>query len=189
MPRIIFNLKVFFAAIMLTAFISCGNGKQDQKQANQAVASVNQQISRIQMFINYIDAIAKLPLANFDQSHILALNQAAPAPLQLVVFAEGQADEANSIIMQPYRNNDAANPVKAGAIFLLPKSLSDSARVADFTRHFGEPKKEDGAIAVTEQPLPVHLRIDEGTVLKLTFNNSEKLSLANVIAVEVLKYK
>jgi len=173
---------------MLTAFMSCNNAKQDQKVANQSKASATQQLSRVQMFTDYIDAIAKLPLTNFDESHIVALNQAAPAPLQLVVFADGQANEA-SIIMQPYRNNDPANPIKAGAIFLLPKSLSDSARVADFISRFGELKKEDAVIAETGQPLPVNLKVDEATALKLTINHNKQLSQANVITVEVLKYK
>lgn len=191
MLRSIVNLKVLSVSLgilMLTTFISCNNAKQEQKVVNQSKAFGTQQVSRVQMFMSYIDEIAKLPLTDFDQSHIEALNQAAPASLQLVVFAGEQANEA-SIIMQPYRNNDTANPIKAGAIFLLPKSLSDSARVTDFTRRFGELKKEDAAIAATGQPLPVNLKVDEATALKLTINHNKQLSLANVITVEVLKYK
>jgi len=173
---------------MIATFVSCNNAKQEHKEANQAKASKNQQASRLQMFINYIDEIAKLPLTDFDQSHIEALNQVAPASLRLVVFAGEQANEA-SIIMQAYRNNDSANPVKAGAIFLLPKSLSDSSRVADFTNHFGGLKKEDATIAASGQPLPVNLKVDDATALKLTINHNKQLSQANVITVEVLKYK
>jgi hypothetical protein len=186
----IFKVKVLsaiFCAIVL-CFFSCNGNRAQHKQKEDKFQKNVHQTDSIQLFLTYIDSVSKIPLSKFSEASLISLNKKFSGKLPLVMYNSGKRDEDKNIIAQLYKNKDTINVIKAGAIFLLPKSVTDPLHIADFTRYFGSLKKEKPMIGVTEQPLPVQINVSASTSIKLTFNNNEKLDQARVIMVEVLKY-
>ncbi|GGH19066.1 hypothetical protein GCM10007422_43660 [Pedobacter zeae] len=186
--RSYFRFNVFFVLLyaVSTCFAGCnGNGKEENKPGNnKATAKANV----TDLFLSYTDSAAKLPLDRFNEAGITSLNKTFAGKLPLTIYDGKEHRDDKSIVIQPYKNNDIAT-ISAGMILLVPKSITESLRIGDFTRHFGEIKKEKPLIGITEQPLPVEISIDAHTSLKLTFNNNEKLDQAHVTMVEILKYR
>jgi len=181
-------LSVIFCAIMLCFFSCNGNRAQHKQQEDQFQKTVHQDADSIHLFLTYIDSVSKIPLSKFNEASLISLNKTFSGKLPLVLYNDGKHNDDNKIIAQVYKNKDTANKIKAGVIFLVPKSITNALHIADFTRYFGSLKKEKPMIGVTEQPLPVQIDVSASTSVKLTFNNNEKLDQALVIMVEVLKY-
>lgn len=178
-----FRFNIFFVLLYLVGICFAGcNG--DSKSVNN---HVTEKVNITDLFLSYTDSVAKLPLNNFNKAGIVSLNKKFADKLPLTIYNGKQESDDKNIIVQPYQNNNTA-AISAGMILLVPKSITDSLHVGDFTHRFGNIKKEE-SIAVTEQPLPVEINIDAHTSIKLTFNNNEKLDRAQVTMVEVFKYR
>jgi len=183
-----FRFNMFF--VLLCAVSACfagckGGSKQTSKPNNNKVTG---KVNVNDLFLTYTDSVSKLPLNRFNEAGILLLNKSFTAKLPLSIYKGEQTNNDQNIIVQPYQNNDTAT-ITAGIILLVPKSITDSLYVGDFTRHFGDLKKEKPMIGVTEQPRPVQIDVNANTVIRLTFNDNEKLALAHVTMVEVLRYR
>lgn len=193
MVRSSFSFKIFpvvlGALVVMAYFSGCSGGSNQISQKEDKLQTVNDNKTSTQQFLIYIDSIAKLPLAKFNEANILSLNKSFSGKLPLVFYHSGKLNEEKNIVIQYYRNQDLNNNIKAGAIFLVPKPITDSLRIADFTGYFGSIKKEEPLIGTTAQPLPVQIAVTDETSIKLTFNDNEKIDQAHVISVEVLKYK
>ncbi|QDW26110.1 hypothetical protein [Pedobacter sp. KBS0701] len=181
-------LSVAFFAVML-CFLSCNENRvqQDQKD-DKSLKTVHQEKDSKHLFLTYIDSVSKIPLSKLSETGLISLNKAFSGKLPLAIHKSAEDNADKNIIAQVYKNKDTINKIKAGVIFLVPKSITDSLYIGDFTRYFGSLKKEKPTIGVTEQPLPVQINVSTSTSIKLTFNNNEKLDQARVIMVEVLKY-
>ncbi|KQM67159.1 hypothetical protein ASE74_06745 [Pedobacter sp. Leaf216] len=180
-----FNILFVLLYALSACFVGCNGDHKQHKTNNNQIAG---KITVTDLFLSYTDSVAKIPLNRFNESNIISLNKSFANKLPLSIYKGEQNKNAQNIIVQSYQNNNASH-IGAGAILLLPKFISDSLRVGDFTRHFGNIKKEKPTIGVTEQPLPVEINLNAYTSIKLTFNNNEKLELAQVTMVEVLKYR
>jgi len=181
-----FNMFLVLLYAVSACFVGCnGNNKQDSKPNNNKIA---EKVNVTDLFLSYTDSVAKLPLNRFNEAGIVSLNKLFADKLPLSIYQGKQTNNDKNIIVQPFQNNDTATII-AGIILLVPKSITDSLHIGDFTRHFGDLKKEKPMIGVTELPRPVQININANTVIKLTFNNNEKLALAHVTMVEVLKYR
>lgn len=178
-----FRYNIFFVLLYLVGICFAGCN-EDSKPVNNRIT---EKVSVTDLFLSYTDSVAKLPLNSFNKAGIVSLNKIFADKLPLTIYNGKQESDDKNIIVQPYQNNNTA-AISAGMILLVPKSITDSLHVGDFTHHFGNIKKEE-SIAVTEQPLPVEINIDAHTSIKLTFNNNEKLDRAHVTMVEVLKYR
>jgi len=186
--RSYFRFNMFFVLLYIVSacFVGCkGDGKQDSKPNDN---KITEKVSVTDLFLSYTDSVAKLPLTRFNEAGIISLNKTFAAKLPLTIYNGKKYSDDKSIIVQPYQNNDTA-AISAGIILLVPKSITDSLRIGDFTRHFGDVNKEKPMIGVTEQPRPVQINVNANTAIKLTFNDNEKLALAHVTMVEVLKYR
>lgn len=187
-----FSSKIGYAVIftfLINCFLGCsGNQAQDQKKGGRLQPVNDHKVSTTHLFLTYIDSLAKLPLAQFNEAHIQSLNKTFSSKLMVEIYNDEKHDAEKSIVVQYYKNEEKANKIKAGTICLIPESISDSLRVADFASYFGSIKEEKPLIGVTAQPLPVKIKVSESTTIKLTFNSHEKLDQAHVIMVEVLKY-
>ncbi|MGN8058236.1 hypothetical protein ACTJKN_18285 [Pedobacter sp. 22163] len=186
--RSYFRFNIFFVLLFTVSacFVGCnGDNKQGSKPNNDKIA---EKVNVTNLFISYTDSVAKLPLNRFNETGIISLNKSFAGKLPLSIYQGKQTNNDKNIIVQPYQNNDTATII-AGIILLVPKSITDSLRIGDFTRHFGGIKIEKPMIGVTEQPRPVQINVNANTVIKLTFNDNEKLTLAHVTMVEVLKYR
>jgi len=186
--RSYFRFNIFFVLLFTVSacFVGCnGDSKQDSKPKNDKIA---EKVNVTDLFISYTDSVAKLPLNRFNETGIVLLNKSFAGKLPLSIYQGKQINNDQNIIVQPFQNNDTASLI-AGIVLLVPKSITDSLRIGDFTRHFGGIKIEKPMIGVTEQPRPVQINVNANTVIKLTFNDNEKLALAHVTMVEVLKYR
>jgi len=186
--RSYFRFNMFFVLLYAVSacFVGCnGDSKQDSRPGNNKIA---EKVNVTDLFLSYTDSVAKLPLNKFNEAGILSLSKSFTDELPLSIYKGKQTNNDKNIIVQPYRNSDTATII-GGIIILLPKSITDSLHIGDFTRHFGDLKKEKPMIGVTELPRPVQINVNANTVIKLTFNNNEKLALAHVTMVEVLKYR
>ncbi|KRT15641.1 hypothetical protein ASU31_13330 [Pedobacter ginsenosidimutans] len=180
-----FNMLLVLLYAVAACFVGCnGNSKQDSKPNNK----IAEKASVTDLFLSYTDSVAKLPLNRFNEAGIVSLNKSFADKLPLSIYKGKQTNNDKNIIVQPYQNNNTATII-AGIILLVPKSITDSLHIGDFARHFGDIKKEKPMIGVTEQPRPVQINVNANTVIKLTFNDNEKLALAHVTMVEVLKYR
>ena len=166
-------------------FVGCNVDNKQDKPNNNKIA---EKASVTGLFLSYTDSVAKLPLNRFNETGIILLNKSFADELPLSIYKGKQTNNDQNIIIQPYQNNDTATII-GGIILLVPKSITDSLHIGDFTRHFRDLKKEKPMIGVTEQPRPVQINVDANTAIKLTFNDNEKLALAHVTMVEVLKYR
>lgn len=181
------HLYMFHALIAATilCFSGCsGNGKQLNEKNGHIFA---EKVSVKDSFLSYTDSLTKLPLSKINDQGIVPVNKAFANKLPISLY-KGEAIGHDSIIVKPYKNNDIAT-IKAGIRLLVPQLIADSLTIGDFTRYFGDIKKEKPMIGTTELPLPVEININASTVLKLTLNNYKKLELAHVTMVEVLKYR
>lgn len=181
------RLHMFLTLIAATilCFSGCsGNGKKPDEENGPMLA---EKASINDSFLSYTDSLTKLPLSKLNDLGIVAINKAFANKLPIGLYSS-KAIGHDSIIVYPYKNNDIAT-VRAGIRLLVPQSITDSLTIGDFTRYFGDIRKEKPMIGVTEQPLPVQININANTALKLTFNNNQKLDLAHVTMVEVLKYR
>jgi len=187
-----FNYKIGHAVIftfIISCFLGCsGNQDQNQKKESKLQPVNNHKTGSADLFLNYIDSLVKLPLAQFNEPRIQALNKKFSGKLTLEIYHDEKHDSEKSIVVQYYKNEEKVSMVKAGVICLIPESISDSLPVADFASYFGSIKEEKPLIGITAQPLPVKIKVSESTTIKLTFNSHEKLDQAHVIMVEVLKY-
>lgn len=182
-------LDIFFLIFLLGSFSGCsGDHEQHQKKEDKLQVANDHKMSNSHLFLTYVDAVAKLPLQDFNEVNIQSINKKFSNQLPLVMYDPSKDDNGQSIVVQIYKNKGAANKIKSGAILLVPKHITDSLHIADFTRYFGNIKKEKPLIGITEQPLPVQITISASTAIKLTFNDHEKIEQAKVIMVEVLKY-
>lgn len=185
-----FLFNISFVLICSASLCFCGcNGNVNQDSNNVGKNKVAAQKGVTNLFLSYTDSLIKLPLASFNEEGILSLNKRFEGNLPLIIYNGKKGGDRKSIVIQPYQNNGTATNITAGIILLLPKHIADSLHIGDFTRYFGNIKEEKPAIGVTEQPLPVEINVNGNTSLKLTFNNNEKLHLAQVTTVEVLKYR
>jgi hypothetical protein len=172
-------------AVTVLCFLGCsGDGKKPDQQKGHKLAK---KASSIDNFLSYTDALTKLPLSKFDSLGIVPTNKAFADKLPISIY-KGEAIGHDSIIVHPYKNSEVAN-IKAAIRLLVAQSITDSLTIGDFTRYFGDIKKEKPLIGNTETPLPVEITVDANTALKLTFNSNKKLALAHVTMVEVLKYR
>lgn len=179
-------LHMFLALIV--AITLCFSGCRDRKQAEEKnVNLLMQKKSIVASFLSYTNALTKLPLSKPNDQALVPINKAFADKLPITTY-KGKAIADDSIVVHVYKNNDIAT-ISAGIRLLVPESITDSLTIGDFTRYFGSVKKEKPMIGITEQPLPVEISIDANTALKLTFNSNEKLELAHVTMVEVLKYR
>ncbi|RBQ03840.1 hypothetical protein [Pedobacter miscanthi] len=178
-----FRYNIFFVLLYLIGICFAGCN-EDSKPVNN---HVTEKVNITDLFLSYTDSVAKLPLNSFNKAGIVSLNKTFADKLPLTIYNGKQESDDKNIIVQAYQNNNTA-AISAGMILLVPKSITDSLHVGDFTHRFGNIKKEE-SISVTEQPLPVEINIDAHTSIKLTFNNNEKLDRAQVTMVEVLKYR
>jgi len=179
-----------YAFLVLTAaivwcFSGCSGG--DQKPDQQKGRKLAKNASSTDNFLSYTDALTKLPLSKFDSLGIVPTNKAFADKLPISIY-KGEAIGHDSIIVHPYKNGKVAN-IKGAIRLLVAQSITDSLTIGDFTRYFGDIKKEKPLIGNTEAPLPVEITVDANTALKLTFNSNKKLALAHVTMVEVLKYR
>lgn len=181
----VFPLVIFMA--LLCFFYSCNGEPQKNERKHQAADL--QEIKDSQVFLTYVDSVAHFPLAKFGEANLNALNHKFSDHLPLMMHHPSKEDDGKNIVIQLYHNNGATDTIKAGAIFLVPKSISDSLNVEDFIRYFGKLKTEKPLIGVTSQPLPVMLDLFPGTSLKLTFNDNKDIAKAKVVTVEVLKFR
>lgn len=98
-------------------------------------------------------------------------------------------ENKQDIIMQFYKNNQTSPEVESGMVILIPKTLTDSLAVLDFTHHFGPITDEKPLIRITEQPRPVHIKVSSDREIKLTFTNDINRDQAGVTMVEILNYR
>ncbi|MCX2432412.1 hypothetical protein [Pedobacter sp. GR22-10] len=192
MKSLSFNSKIGHTIIftfIISCFLGCsGNQDHHQKEESKLQLVDNHKTGIADLFLNYIDSLVKLPLAQFNEPHIQALNKKFSGKLKLEIYHDEKHDSEKSIVVQYYKNGEKRNMIKAGVICLIPKPISDSLRIADFASYFGSIKEEKPEIGITAQPLPVKIKVSDSTTIKLTFNNHEKLDQAHVIMVEILKY-
>ncbi len=181
----VFPLVILMALLCL--FFSCNREPQKNERKHQAADL--QEIKDSQLFLTYVDSVAHLPLVKFSEANLNALNHKFSDRLPLIMHHPSKEDDGKNIVIQLYHNNGVTDTIKAGAIFLVPKSISDSLIVEDFTRYFRKLKTEKPLIGVTAQPLPVMLDLSPGTSLKLTFNDNKDIAKAKVVTVEVLKFR
>ncbi|GAA4210861.1 hypothetical protein GCM10022289_38910 [Pedobacter jeongneungensis] len=179
-------LPAITGALILICCLSCN---EDRTKNKNVLLANKKSESTTRLFLNYTDSVTKLPLAKLNEAGIISLNRKFTGKLPLAIYNGEQQHNNQNVIVQPYQNNGTENMVKAGVILLVPKFLTDSLLIDDFTHHFGNIEEEKQTIGTTEQPLPVKINVDANTAMKLTFNPGEKLELAHVIMVEVLKYK
>jgi len=179
-------LPAIVGALILICCLSCNEDRTKNKNVRPADKK-SENVTRL--FLNYTDSVTKFPLSKLNEAGIISLNRKFAGKLPLAIYNGEQYHDDQNIIIQPYKNNGTESTVKAGVILLVPKFLTDSLLIGDFTRHFGNIEEEKQTIGTTEQPLPVKINVDANTAIKLTFNPGEKLELAHVIMVEVLKYK
>lgn len=181
--------RIYFFLVLIAAtvlyFSGCSGADKQPDEKNGHILA--EKVSITNSFLSYTDSLTRLSLSQLNRLGIVPINKRFAGQLPLSIY-EGKAIGQDSIIVQPYKNNDMAS-VQAGIRLLVPKSITDSLTIGDFTRYFGDIKKERPMIGTTEQPLPIEISINASTALKLTFNNSEKLELAHVTMVEVLKYR
>ena len=187
-----FSSKIGHAVIftfIISCFLGCNrNHSQDQKKEVKLQSVNDQKMSSTHLFLTYIDSLSKLPLTQFNEKHIQLLNKKFSGKLMIEIYNDKKHDGEKSIVVQYYKNEEKVNKVKAGLICLIPESISDSLRIADFVGYFGSIKEEKPLIGITAQPLPVKIKVSESTTIKLTFNSHEKPDQAHVIMAEVLKY-
>ncbi|MFW0717152.1 hypothetical protein [Pedobacter sp. N23S346] len=182
-------LHIFFLIFLLGSFSGCnGDHAPFQKKEYMLQVANDKKMSDAHLFLTYIDSVAKLPLTKFSEANLIILNKKFSEYLPLVMHNLSKDDNGKNIVIQLYHKSDSTNTIQAGAIFLVPKHITDSLHIADFTRYFGSIKKEKPLIGITEQPLPVQITISASTAIKLTFNDHEKIEQSKVIMVEVLKY-
>ncbi|MGO4877699.1 hypothetical protein [Pedobacter sp. AJM] len=180
-------IHAFIFTFIMGAFLGCSeNQTHDQKKREKSVN--DQKAGSTHVFLTYIDSLTKIPLNQFNEPRIQSLNKKFSAKLMVEIYNDEKHDAEKSIVVQYYKNEEQANKVKAGMICLIPESISDSLRIADFAAYFGKINEEKPLIGITAQPLPVKIKVSESTTLKLTFNSHEKLDQAHVIMAEVLKY-
>lgn len=180
---------VFLFVLVIGVFAGCNSDQASSvKKEEKLLKAKAGKMSETQLFLNYIDSVTKLPLKDFNEDKVQGLNQKFADQLPLVMY-DASKEPVESIVVQLYRNKAATDTVKSGAVILVPRHLTDSLRVADFTGYFGKLKKEKPLIGITAQPLPVQIDLFSGTALQLTFNDHEKPEQAHVITVEILKYK
>ncbi|WP_025145658.1 hypothetical protein [Pedobacter jeongneungensis] len=183
-----FKLPVIICVLIFICCLSCTEDRTKNKKDN--VSIIDKKSAGVsQLFLDYTDSVTKLPSAKLNEAGITSLNRAFSGKLPLAIYNGKQYNNDKNIVVQSYKNNDTKSIIKSGVILLVPKFITDSLRIRDFTRHFGNIKEEKQMIGTTEQPLPVQINVDANTAMKLTFNPGEKLELAHVIMVEVLKYK
>ncbi|WP_412465789.1 hypothetical protein [Pedobacter sp. KLB.chiD] len=187
MMRLSVRLYVFFVftAVLVWCFAGCSGG--DQKPDQQKGHQLAKKASTTDNFLSYTAALTKLPLSKFDNLGIVSTNKAFADKLPISIY-KGEAIGHDSIIVHPYKIGEVAH-IKAAIRLLVAQSITDSLTIGDFTRYFGDIKKEKPLIGNTETPLPVEITVDANTALKLTFNNNKKLALAHVTMVEILKYR
>jgi len=166
-------------------FLGCSGGAKqpDEKNVHQLLTKA----SITDSFLAYTDSLTKLPLSKLNDTGIVPISKVFADKLPIIIY-KGKEISNDSIIVQPYQNKDIAT-ISAGIRLLVPRSITDSLTIGDFTRHFGNIKSEKPMIGITELPLPVEISVDTNTALKLTFNSNKKLELAHVTMVEVLKYR
>lgn len=180
----IFPLVVLTA--LLSSILSCGE-HQHQNGSHQPGDVTEIKVPRL--FLAYIDSVTRVPLKKFNETSLIAFDDKFSNRLPLTMHDPSRVDNGKNILMQVYRHDNAIDSIQAGAIFLLPKVISEALSVEDFTRYFGKIKAEKPLIGVTAQPLPVQIDVFPGTSLKLTYNDHANLAEAKVVTVEVLKSK
>ena len=181
----IFPLVVLTA--LLCSILSCSGEHQNQDSSHQPGDVTEIKVPRL--FLAYIDSVTRVPLKKFNETSLIAFNHEFSNRLPLTMHDPSKVDNEKNIVMQVYRHDNAIDSIQAGAIFLLPKVISDALSVEEFTRYFGKIKPEKPLIGVTAQPLPVQIDVFPGTSLKLTYNDHANRAEAKVVTVEVLKTK
>ncbi len=186
--RSYFRFNVFFVLLYIVSacFSGCNRDSRQHSEPNNNKVTAKTNVP--DLFLSYTDSVAKLPLNRFNEAGIQSLNKAFAGKLPLSMYNGKQNNDDKSIVIQPYHNKDVST-IGAGIILLVPKSITDSLYIGDFTRHFGNIQQEKPMIGVTEQPRPVEIKLNANTSIRLTFNDNEKLALAHVTMVEVLKYR
>ena len=189
----VFSVSKFkvFHLVALTALLciifSCSGEHQNQDSSQQSADVTEVKVP--QLFLTYIDSVTRVPVEKFNEASLIAFNHEFSNRLPLMMHDPSKVDNGKNIVMQVYRHDNAIDSIQAGAVFLLPKVISDSLSVGDFTRYFGKTKPEKPMIGVTAQPLPVQIDVFPGTSLKLTYNDHANRAEAKVVTVEVLKSK
>ena len=183
-------LYYILPACMLTCFLSCrGDRAQNYKESTNTPEAKEIKESKAGIFLTYLDALVKLPDPIFNKAGIKSVNQKYVSELPLVMHDSIKEENKQGIIMQYYKNNQTSPEVESGTVILIPKTLTDSLAVLDFTHHFGPITDEKPLIRITEQPRPVHIKVSSDREIKLTFTNDINRDQAGVTMVEILNYR
>ncbi len=182
-------LYCIFVTLLLTCSISCkeSNTLNYRRQYTAKNPNINNPV-KAKLILTYIDSIIKLPNAKFNDAGIRSLNKRFLSELPLAMHDSVKGDNRKDIIIQFYRCKEPYPEVGSGIILLIPKAISDSLVVSDFTNYFGNIKNEKTYMSITAQPLPVYINVSSERSIKLTFNNNEKQSKAAVTTVELLNH-
>ncbi|WP_307456780.1 hypothetical protein [Chryseobacterium sp. SORGH_AS_0447] len=131
----------------------------------------------------------KLSDTAFNETGIKSVNKKYVNQLPLVMYDPIREENRQDIIMQYYKNNETSSEVESGIVILIPPKITDSLVIADFTHYFGDLTDEKPLIGITEQPLPVRIKISSDREIKLTFKNNANRDGAGVTRVEILNYR
>ncbi|WP_294280690.1 hypothetical protein [uncultured Chryseobacterium sp.] len=189
MRNSLINLKVLYyivSACMFSCFLSC-NGDHGQSQRNRTAHPEVKEIksSQAKIFLAYLDELVKLPDATFNEAELRSINKKYASQLPLVMYDSTQEQSRQDILIHYYTNNQLGPVMESGIRFLMPETLTDSLVVSDFTRYFGNTEDEEPLIGITEQPLPVHIKVSSDREMKLTFKNNVSKEQAGVTMVEI----
>lgn len=183
-------LYYILPACMLTCFLSCrGDRAQNYKESTNIPEVKEIKESKAGIFLTYLDALVKLPDATFNKAGIKSVNQKYVSELPLVMHDSIKEENKQDISMQYYKNNQTSPEVESAMVILIPKNITDSLAVLDFTYHFGPITDEKPLIGITEQPRPVHIKVASDREIKLTFRNKINRDQAGVTMVEILNYR
>ncbi|WP_343658115.1 hypothetical protein [Chryseobacterium sp.] len=180
---------------ILTVFISscflyC-KGDHAQNYRNRTnILEVRESIGNTsQIFLVYLDSLVNFPDTKFNEPTIRSFNTRYVSQLPLVMYDSLKAQSSDSILIQYYKSEQPNPQVESGIRFLIPKTISDSLVVSDFTSHFGPATNEKPLIGITKYPLPVRIRTSRDREIKLTLKNNVSREHAGVIMLEILNYK
>jgi len=181
------KLHFLIAALLL---ISCREEHTTNRVGDSTFESKHfKNESTTQLVLNYVDSIISLPKAKFNDAGIKALNKTFSRQLPLVLYDSTKNEDSQDILIQCYKNNDSISKIHSGVILLLPKSITESISISDFTGYFGSLNNDKPLLVAPAQPLPVQIDVSENTSIKLSFNKSVNLSDSAVIMVDILRYR
>ncbi|MCJ8154702.1 hypothetical protein MKJ01_13100 [Chryseobacterium sp. SSA4.19] len=172
--------------LMLGIFLNCsGDHPQNRKDKSSLPEVKEMKASRPKIILVYIDSVAKLPDAKFNEAGIRSLNKKFLNKLPLVMYDSLKETQGQNIVMQYHYSKKENLTTNSEMIFLIPESMTETLTVGDFTDYFGDIREQEPLIGIIKQPLPEYIDISPKRSIKLTFNNSEKRDRAGVVMISV----